>query len=333
MLTNDLTIHVLLFMAGFALLTGGAEFLVRGASRLAVRLNVSSIVVGLTVVAFGTSLPELLVSLIANLRGDGGSHIAIGNIVGSNIANLGLILGMAGLIAAIPVERHLVRREYPLLIGVSVVFIIMAWDGSINRLEGLLLVAGLIAFTYYSYTAVRELPGAEALDVVEAIDPDIGQPSTHVLWDLLLVAGGLGGLILGAQWLVDSAQVLARALGVSELVIGLTLVAVGTSLPELATSIVAVIRKEGDIAVGNVVGSNLFNILFIGGASALVRPLPVPLSMRTADLPAMLGLTLLVYLLIRREPSRLLRWQGALIVAAYLAYTTWLFMANGSTMI
>jgi cation:H+ antiporter len=335
MLPDSITGNVVLFLFGFALLTGGAEFLVRGASRIAVRLSVPAVVVGLTIVAFGTSLPELLVSLLANLQGDGGSEIAIGNIVGSNIANIGLILGLAGLLAVIPVETHLVRREMPLLILVSIIFIIMAWPGSISRLNGIILTAGLLAFTFYSYKNTRTSPvqvreGEEAIDVVEAIDPEIAQPSQRPLVDLGFVAVGIIALVIGANWLVGSAQFIARAMGVSELIIGLSLVAVGTSLPELATSTVAVYRKEGDIAVGNVVGSNFFNMMFIGGLSSLIKPLPVPLHMRYFDFPVMLGLTVLVYLLALRKPHSITRLEAAVLLIAYVAYIFWLFFVNGT---
>ncbi len=335
MLGDSLTANIVLFLAGFVLLIGGAEFLVRGASRLAVRMSVPTVVVGLTVVAFGTSLPELIVSILANLQGNGAGDIAIGNIVGSNIANIGLILGITGLLAIIPVDAHLVRREIPLLILVSIIFVMMAWSGSISRLNGFILTAGLIAFTIYSYSSnhlseVEIHEGEEALDVVTSIDADIAQASRHPLFDLLLVGAGMIGLMVGASWLVDSAQFLARAMGVSELIIGLTLVALGTSLPELATCIIAVARKEGDIAVGNIVGSNLFNMMFIGGLSSLIKPLPVPLHMRYVDFPVMLGLTGLLFLLVIRRPHSINRIGAAILLTAYLCYIFWLFFVNGA---
>ncbi len=325
---NELAIETFLFFAGFAFLTGGAELLVRGASRLAAAFNIPSVVIGLTVVAFGTSLPELLVSMIANLQSSGGSDIAIGNIVGSNIANLALILGLAAVMTAIPVERHLLRREYPILLITSILFVALAWNGVIHRWEGVLFIAGLIGFTYYSYAAERIEPveAAHALDVVGAIDKSIAQPSRRLFVDSLLVLVGLVGLIIGANWLIESAQVIARALGVSDLVIGLTLVAIGTSLPELATTVIAVMRKEADIAVGNVVGSNIFNILFIGGLSAIIRPLAAPPSMHSFDFPVMLGLTVLVYVLASFGAHRLSRWQGLLLLALYVGYVGWLFV-------
>jgi cation:H+ antiporter len=320
---SSLWLDVLLFLGGFILLMGGANYLVKGASHIAVRLSISSVVIGLTVVAFGTSLPELLVSVIANLGDRAGSDIAIGNIVGSNIANLGLILGLAGIITAINVERGLVRFEMPLMLIVSLLFVALAWDGWISRLEGVILLIGLLAFTYRSYTATRSVaPGQVAPIPV----PSNGRP-----WlDVVMVLGGLGALVLGAQWLVDGAESLALAAGIPPLVIGLTLVAVGTSLPELATTIIAVRRNEGDIAVGNVVGSNLFNMLFIGGLASLINPIPVPLSMRAFDFPVMLGFTGLVMLFAFTRPNHILRWQGALILILYFAYSAWLFLSGGA---
>ncbi len=333
MLTSQLTLDILLFIIGFVLLIGGAELMVRGASRLAARFNVPAIVIGLTVVAFGTSLPELLVSVVANLRGNGGSDIAIGNIVGSNIANLSLILGVAGLLAAVHVERHLIRREFPLLILVSTAFVAMAWNGHINRIEGVIMVLGLIAFTYYSYTASRTAPqrrSTEILDLVDTIDSGALLPSSHPLHDIGLIIAGLAGLLVGADWLVNSATAIALAVGVSELVIGLTLVALGTSLPELATTIIAIRRGEGDIAIGNAVGSNLFNTLMIGGISATIKPLVIPVHMLSLDFPVMLGLTILAYLLVLHNPHQIARWQGALLTAIYIAYTIGLFVLNGA---
>jgi cation:H+ antiporter len=334
MLSNPLLVDIIFFILGFVLLTGGAEFLIRGASRIAARFNVSNVVIGLTIVAFGTSLPELLVSVVANLSSESGSEIAIGNIVGSNIANLGLILGLAGLVAAIPVEAHLIRREFPLLLFVSVLFAALTWDGSLGRIEGIILIVGLFAFTYSSYTSQRTTghsDPAQATATGPSVKATVTAASGSMVINLLLVLIGLGALLLGADWLVNSASSLARAIGVSELVIGLTLVAVGTSLPELATTVVAVLRKEGDIAVGNVVGSNLFNMLFIGGLSGLIKPLPVPVAMRFTDFPVMLGISLLAYLLAVRKPHRIVRWQGTLLLILYLLYSAWLFLGSPAT--
>ena len=316
---------VIQFVLGFSLLTAGAELLVRGAGRLAARFNVPAVVIGLTIVAFGTSLPELLVSVVANLEPDG-SELAIGNIIGSNIANLALILGVAGLLGTIHVERNLLRREYILLLVVSFIFIAMAWNGSIARWEGLLLFAGIVGFTYFSYATAREESPGDPAAALDDVDESVTTPSERPLLDAVLVAGGLVGLAVGAQWLVDAAHVLARAMGVSELIIGLTIVAVGTSLPELATTVIAVLRKEGDLAVGNVVGSNLFNMLCVGGAAALIKPLPVPLHMQRLDFPIMIGITGLVYFIVRRRPHELKTWKALLLLSIYIVYTVYIFL-------
>lgn len=329
---DSILFNILMFLAGFALLGGGAEFLVRGASRIAARMNVSSAVIGLTIVAFGTSLPELMVSVIGNLEGDGGAEIAIGNIVGSNIANLGLVLGIAGILAIIPVEKSILRREFPLLIATSIVFMALSWNGEINRLEALVLLAGLVVFSYYSYTSARSShheSAEQSLDVLEAIDDDIVVPSEHPLRDGLLVIFGLIAVIVGAELLVRSAEALARAIGVSDLVIGLTLVSLGTGLPELATTVVAVLRKETGIAFGNVVGSNLFNMLSIGGITALIRPLPVPGHMILFDFPVMIGITVLVLVLCLPLPHQLSRWKGSVLTVLYVGYVFSLFTLKG----
>jgi len=328
-MSNQMARDVGLFLVGFVLLTGGAEFLVRGASRLAARLGVSSVVIGLTVVAFGTSLPELLVSLVANLSGQG--DMAVGNIVGSNIANMGLILGIAAVMSPLYVDKGIVRREFPLLLAASLVFVALAWNGQLGLVEGIILAVGLVWFIYTSYTASRTsarkiVEGRGDMQIAAAIDEAIGRPSTNPWMDAGLVLAGLVGLILGANWLVTAAESLARAFGVSELIIGLTLVAVGTSLPELATTVVAVRRHEADLAVGNVVGSNLFNMLFIGGLGALIRPLTVHPRVLVQDFPVMVGITLAAFLMTLAPPFRLERWQGAVLLVAYLAYSVWLFV-------
>ncbi|MFZ1752463.1 MAG: calcium/sodium antiporter [Caldilineaceae bacterium] len=331
---NPFLFNILLFLAGFVFLTGGAEFLVRGASRFAVRLNVPLVVIGLTVVAFGTSLPELLVSLIANLEGGSTANISIGNVVGSNIANMALILGLVSFLRPVGVERKLLRREYPLMLVACLAFWAMAWDGTIARLEGVMLFLGLIGFTVYSYTSSRTLPEdeqAEALGYVEdVLEATKGVTSSALFRDLGFVVIGITGLLMGANWLVDSATFMARYFGISDLVIGLTVVALGTSLPELATSVVAILRKEGDIALGNLVGSNLFNVLAIVGITAMVKPLPAPLDMRTFDFPIMLLISVLPMLLVLRRPHVMNRWNGAVMLLLYLAYNGWILLAGAA---
>lgn len=317
-------LQVVQFLAGFVLLVGGAELLVRGASRLAVRFNMPPVLIGLTIVAFGTSLPELVVSLTAALRGDTG-EIAIGNIVGSNIANMGLILGLAGVIRTLRVEASFVRRELPILMAVSLIFFGMSWFNlDINQLEGALLVAGLIGVNILSWRAARRDPTYAAeikttVETVEAITPDAARPSRALWADVVSIVVGLGGLVLGAQWLVAAASDLARAFGVSEVVIGLTLVAFGTSLPEVATTLVAVLRGNSEIAIGNVVGSNLFNLLGIAGITALVSPLTIPGGMGV-DFAVMILLTALVWLFAWWPRGYIARWEAAVLLACYAVY-------------
>ena len=327
-------IDIIFFLLGFVLLTYGADFLVRGASRLAARMKISPVVIGLTIVAFGTSLPELVVSLVASANDQ--SSIAIGNIVGSNIANLALILGVAATLARVQVDRYMMRREFPLLIGCSILFIGLSWNGQLALVEGLILAAGLIGFTYYSFTSERQSPartveGEATLEAFTALDEEIAEPSTNPLIDVGLILVGLVGLVVGAEWLVGAAESLARAFGVSELVIGLTLVAIGTSLPELATTVAAVRQGQADIAVGNVVGSNLFNMLFIGGVSASVRTLNVPAQVLAIDYWVMLAITILVFGMGWSRGHRLQRWHGILLLLIYAAYTAWLFIGGNVT--
>ena len=370
---NSLILNILLFLVGFALLTGGADFLVRGASRLAVRLNVPLVVIGLTVVAFGTSLPELVVSLIANLQGGSRAELAIGNVVGSNIANLALILGVVAVLRPLTIDRQLLQREYPLMIGVSVVFVWMAWDGQIVQWEGVLLFLGLLGFVYWSYAASRSLAEekeSEALEYIggeaavspsqaEAFDDqeDVEASSAEtlaqsqeriaraarnpllpaaisglfrslLLRDIGMVVLGISVLVLGADWLVDSATFIATYFGVSELVIGLSLVALGTSLPELAASVVAILYKRSDIALGNLVGSNLFNMMAVVGITAGIRPLPAPLSMRCVDFPVMMLVAILPFLLVLPSPHIAKRWKGALMLAIYIGYIIGIYLIS-----
>lgn len=330
---NPFLLNILLFLAGFAFLTGGAEFLVRGASRLAVRLRVPLVVVGLTVVAFGTSLPELLVSLIANLEGGTTANLSIGNVVGSNIANLALILGLVAVLRPVGIERKLLFREYPLMLTVSLIFWGMAWNGELSRIEGVILFLGLIGFTVYSYTSSRSLPEseqAEALDYVEdVLDGGRGVTLSDLFRDLGFIVIGITGLLMGANWLVESATFMALYFGISELVIGLTVVALGTSLPELATSTVAILREEGDIALGNLLGSNLFNIMAIVGITASVKPLPAPVSMRLFDFPIMMLISVLPLILVIRRPHVMNRWNGAVMLLLYIGYNGWI-LATGT---
>ena len=317
-----------LFVLGLVLLVAGAELLVRGAARLAARFGISPLVIGLTVVAFGTSAPEMAVSVQASLAGQ--ADIAVGNIVGSNIFNVLFILGVSALIVPLVVSQQLVRLDVPLMIGVSVLLLVMALDGRISRLDGLLLFAGIVAYTVFAIRqGRRESPAVQAGYAQEFRSG--GSPWLERLpVQIAFIVGGLALLVLGAHWLVGGAVAIARLFGVSELVIGLTIVAAGTSLPELATSVVAALRGERDIAVGNIVGSNIFNILAIAGIVAVVAPgglgLEVAPALLRFDIPVMIAVAL-ACLPIFASGHLIARWEGVLFLGYYAAYVLYLILA------
>ncbi len=319
-------VDIVLLLAGLALLVAGAELLVRGASRLALALGVSPLVIGLTVVAFGTSAPELVVSVGGAL--DGRAALALGNVVGSNVFNTLGILGVSALVGGLVVHQKLVRFDVPLVIGVSALVLLLALDGAVGRVEGGVLVAGIVAYTAWGVAVSRR----EQADVRAEYAAAVGEapPGSARRWwaDLGLVAAGLGALALGARWLVDGAVTLAEVAGVSELVIGVTIVAVGTSLPELATSVLAAVRGQRDIAVGNVVGSNLFNLTAVLGGAALVSPggVAVADAALRLDLPVMLAVAV-ACLPVFFTGYAIERWEGGLFVGLYLAYTTYVVLA------
>jgi cation:H+ antiporter len=310
---------------GLIALVAGASLLVRGAAKLAISFGISPLVVGLTVVAFGTSAPETAVSVGAVLQGN--SDIAVGNVVGSNIFNVLFILGVAALITPLVIDRQLVRQEVPIMIGASLLIAIMSLDGGIGRFEAALLLGLLVAYTGYLIVQSRR-SGNEAHKVDLAALPLASRWDRHWSVQVLLVVAGLVLLVVGADWLVDSAVAFARALGVSDLVIGLTIVAAGTSLPEVATSVVATLRGERDIAVGNVVGSNTFNILGCLGASGLIAPggLVVAPPLLAFDLWVMLA-TAVACFPIFITGRQIARWEGSLFLLYYVAYTVFLILA------
>lgn len=301
--------EVLVLAGGLVILTFGADLLVRGASAVALRVGLSEIVVGLTVVAFGTSAPELAVSLKAALGGQG--DISVGNIVGSNIFNVAAILGISAMVCPLVVHLEIVRRDMPAMTGCSLAFILFLSTGSgIARWEGFVLVLALLAYVGWSIRQGRKLP-----DPVE----DVAPKASSSLWlSIGLVLVGFVMLVFGAKLFVDGAVGIARELGWSEAVIGLTIVAAGTSMPELATSVVAALKKQTDIAVGNVVGSNIFNLLCIGGITAVVEPLPSG-GIGWLDLGAML-VTTLILLPLMRTGFRLDRWEGGVLLSIFAGY-------------
>ncbi len=318
-------ITVLTLLGGLALLVVGAEALVRGASKIAAAFGVSPLMIGLTVVAFGTSSPELAVGVQAALAGNG--DIALGNVIGSNIFNILVIIGLSAVIIPLVVHQQLVRWDVPLVIGLSVLVLFMGLDGQLGRIEGALLFIGLIAYVVFQIWQGRREPQ----DVQEEYAQEYGdgRAKTARQWALnvILLIGGLGMLVLGADWLVNSASAIARSLGVSELVIGLTIVAAGTSAPEVATSAMAAVRGERDIAVGNAVGSNVFNILGVLGLTAVLAPngIAVPASALRFDIPVMIAVAVAA-LPIFFTGYTIARWEGALFLALYGGYVLFLFL-------
>ena len=315
-------------LAGLAFLTAGGEALVRGASRLARLFGISPLVIGLTVVAFGTSTPELVVSLYASHRGN--PDIAVANVVGSNIFNVLFILGLCAIIRALVVAPQILRQDVPLLIALSLTLWVMALDGKIELLEGLLLLALFTAYLIFVIRQSRRESRAVQEEYDEAYGSDGKQDTvTRSRWPLQLgwVILGLALLMLGARWLVEAAITIARSAGLSEAVIGLTIVAAGTSLPEVSASVIATLRGERDIAVGNVIGSNLFNIFVIIGVSALLPAggLVVHPGMVRFDLPVMVA-TAAACLPLFFTGRVIARWEGVLFLGLYAAYTAYLIL-------
>lgn len=310
-------VTVLLILVGFVVLGVGAEFMVNGSSKLALRLGITPLVVGLTVVAFGTSAPELAVSIESTL--DGVGALALGNVIGSNIANIGLVLGITAIIHPIEIERNLVRSQIPIVIGCTVLLGLLLLDGQLGTLDGLLLGGGLLVFLGFSYwQSTREMSGD---------DPDLApivHPREHGrTWvNVLMLIGGLVLLVAGSSLFVSNTVDLARTIGISEAVIGLTLVAIGTSVPELATSVTAAFRRQGDIAIGNVIGSNTFNILSVLGITALFGVITTEQFSRV-DFIVMLAFAVLL-LPLARSGWCIRRREGILLIVAYCCYLSYL---------
>ena len=317
---------ILLFVGGLVALIAGASLLVRGASKIALSFGVSPLVVGLTIVAFGTSSPELAVSVGAAL--DGNADIAMGNVVGSNLFNVLFILGISALITPLVVNIQLIRQEVPIMIGAAVLLTALVWwDGSLSRLDGALLFGSLVGYTVFLIVQSRRQGAAAQVEFSAEMPADSGW-DRHWSVQVGLVIAGLVLLVAGSDWLVTAAIAFARLMGVSDVVIGLTIVAAGTSMPEVATSITAAIKGERDIAVGNVVGSNTFNILGCLGLTAVAASngVPVAPSIMAFDLWVMLAVALacLPIFITGREIAR---WEGAVFLLYYVAYTAYLVLA------
>lgn len=311
---------LLLLVVGLVLLTFGADVLVKGASSLAGSLGISPLIIGLTVVAFGTSAPEMSVSVSSAFKGS--AEIAVGNVVGSNIFNVLFILGVSAIAASLVVQKQLVRFDIPIMIYASFIVLLMGIDGQISRFDGLLLFTGIIAYTVFLIKEARR----EGVLVADGAD-DIAPPQP--LWkNIILIVVGLVMLVVGSQWLVDGAVEIAKYFGLSELVIGLTIVAAGTSLPELATSVMASLKGERDIAIGNIVGSNIFNIGAVLGLSGMIAPdgLPVAQSSLVVDIPVMI-LVAFACLPVFLANYIITRTDGVTFVVCYVVYVLYLVLA------
>jgi len=319
---------IVFLILGLVLLVAGAEALVRGASRSAAMIGISPLIIGLTVVAYGTSSPELVVSIQAAFAGE--ADIALGNVVGSNIFNVLMILGISALIAPLSVAQQLVRLDVPIMIGVSILTLLLGLDGSIDRPDGVLLFMGGVGYTVFLIYQSRQEKDAEvqAEYLREYGDRPLRMPQLWLL-NLGYILVGLALLVVGSRWLVAGAIAIAQALGLSELVIGLTIVAAGTSLPELATSVVASLRGERDIAVGNVVGSNIFNMLAVLGLASIVAPngIPVAAAALRLDIPVMIAVAI-ACLPIFFTGNVIARWEGFIFLAYFGIYTTYLILAS-----
>ena len=312
---SSLGLAILAVIGGLAVLVAGGELLISGAVKLAARLGMSSLLIGLTVVAFGTSMPELFVSVNAALRGH--SDIMLGNIIGSNIANIGLILAISAIIYPLVVQFQRLSREFYLLIGVSLTLIVVACFGIFPRLLGFSFICLLIAYTVFTCRAKTSLrPSVSKLDKTAGLTP--------YFYIISLCTGGLVCMWFGSEYFIKGAVDLARFFGLPELIIGLTMAAIGTSLPELASSISAIRQREGDIIVGNILGSNLFNLLMVMGCTGILQPFHIPSTALFRDLPVMTVFSIIIVPLSLSKRHKIGRWHGLLLLTSYLGYIYWL---------
>lgn len=311
---------VVVFFIGLIMLYYGADFLVDGSSSLAASYGVRPLIIGMTIVSFATSMPEMMVSLLA--VGKGSSAIAVGNIVGSNIANIGLILGLSAIVLPLKVPPGVLRRELPFMIVATAVLFVLSIDGNLGRIDALVLLFLLTLFIAYCMRYARHTGITDEILVVEK-EVELEKPNRGK--DLLYIVGGIIGLGVGANWMVSSAVDIARAIGMSELFIGITIVALGTSLPELAASMMSAAKGEMEISIGNVIGSNIFNILFVLGVCPLLRPIRVEPSILRFELPIVMLFSLALIPLCWHR-YQLGRFKGAVLLVAYLAFVGSLFI-------
>jgi len=322
-------LYLLLCLIGFVLLYYGAEWLVKGSSSLARGLGITPVVIGLTVVAFGTSAPELVVSLISSIKGK--SMIAVGNVVGSNICNIALVLGLAAIFQPITSHQSVIKRDIPIMLAISVYLLFLSLNSTLGRIEGATLFIGIILYTFFNYSNAmkesREGKNEEIQEIQSELE-EIGYISSRQK-QIAFVIIGIIGVVVGAEVVVESAVKIMTIIGVDEKFIGLTIVAFGTSLPELATSVVAAIRKEMDISIGNLVGSNVFNIMSVLGAASLVRPIPIPGGFFESglwfDYLVMMATSFLPWLMMRRTLT-VTRKDGFVLLFCYVGYLTYLII-------
>jgi cation:H+ antiporter len=319
-----MVLYIVYCLVGFILLYFGAEWLVKGSSSLARSLGVTPIVIGLTVVAFGTSAPELVVSLVSSIKGK--SMIAVGNVVGSNICNIALVLGLSAVLNPIKSDPIVVRRDIPIMLAISLYLLVLSFNSTLGRIEGATLFIGIILYTFMNYyLAKKETAGAAE---IESELEDIGFVASRAK-QLVMIAAGIVGVVGGAQAVVDSAVFIMTEIGVSEKFIGLTIVAFGTSLPELATSVVAAMRGEMDISIGNLVGSNVFNIMSVLGVASLVRPIPIPGGFVGSglwiDYLVMMFTSFLPWLMMRKNFT-VTRKDGFILLSCYFGYLAFLIV-------
>lgn len=324
-----MTLYILFCLVGFVMLYYGAEWLVKGSSSLARSLDITPIVIGLTVVAFGTSAPELVVSLISSIKGK--SMIAVGNVVGSNICNFALVLGLAAVFQPITSHPSVIKRDIPIMLGISLYLLVLSLNSKLGRFEGATLFGGIILYTFFNYyIALKESKQGSGGEVT-AVESELEEIEyiTSRSKQVVLILVGIIGVVAGAEIVVDSAIKVMTILGVSEKFIGLTIIAFGTSLPELATSVVAALRKEMDISIGNLVGSNIFNILSVLGVASLVRPIPIPGGFFGSglffDYIVMMITSFLPWLMMRKTLT-VRRKDGFILLFCYVGYLTYLII-------
>ncbi len=316
-----MTLAVLAVLSGFALLVWGADRFVTGASAIACNLGVSALIIGLTIVGFGTSAPEMLVSAVAAWQGNPG--LAIGNALGSNIANIGLILGVTAIIVPIRVQSQMLKRELPVLLAIMLIALALMWDGVLGRLDGVVLLAGLVLMLFWLVRLGLKSRRDPLLAELDAGVPTHISTTAALGWFIL----GLLVLLVSSRMLVWGAVNIAQMLGVSDVIIGLSIVALGTSIPELATSVMSIVKNEHDLAIGNVVGSNMFNLLAVLGMPGIIRPGRFPAEVLSRDYPVMIGLTFLLFVMAYglRGPGHINRYEGGTLLGVYAAYMALLY--------